>query len=304
MQKNNFYKWTTSFLLCAVLLFIFPQFSFSAQLYHTISISSFQNIAPAEKQFASIAEKMQEQELDHLRIEKIGKYYCVRLGKFDDRAAADKFYNAVKKNLPNATVMKAYIKDERIVKSYSGISLTDSTEEKAESEPAAEPEREKEEIARKAEQPERASTLQESLTRIPSLIHKKDFKTAFDVLTSEIAQHPEHPELNAWLGMVHLKMDQPSESLQYLEKATRLSPEIPDYHNSLGYSFLFLDRFDQAINAFNKAIKLDPGYYDSLTGLCMTYAKKGEKGEALKIYNKIREHDKAASDKLLRIIEQ
>jgi tetratricopeptide (TPR) repeat protein len=304
MQKNNFYKWTTSFLLCAVLLFFIPQFSHSAQLHHTISISSFQNIAPAEKQFESIAEKLQDQELDHLRIEKIGKFYCVRLGKFDSRASADQFHNSVKKNMPKATVMKAYIKEERIVKIYADITSADSTFSPVESVAVPEPEQEKQEIARKTEQPERALTLKENLTRVRSLVNKKDFKAALDVLSSEIALHPEHPELNAWLGMVHLKMDQPSESLQYLEKAANLSPDIPDYHNSLGYSFLFLDRFDQAINEFNNAIRLDPGYYDSLTGLCMSYAKKGEKAEAMTIYNKIKDHDEATSATLLKIIQQ
>ena len=304
MRKINFYIWTTSLLLCVVFLFVFPQFSHSARLYHTISVSSFQNIAPAERQFESIAKKIQGQELDHLRIEKIGKFYCVRLGQFDDRAGAEKFLNTVKNKLPGATVMKAYIKDERIVKLHSGLSAAASTGEQAESKPVPEPEGEKQEIARKAEQPEETSTLEENLARIPSLVNNKDFKAAFDVLKSEIALHPEHPELNAWLGMVHLKMDQPSESLQYLKKAARLSPEIPDYHNSLGYSFLFLDKFDQAINEFNKAIKLDPGYLDSLTGLCMSYAKKGEKAEAMMIYNKIKDHDQASSEKLLKIIEQ
>lgn len=297
MAKNTFYKFKAAFLTYALLLFLLPQLSHSAQLYHTISISSFSKIAPAEKQYESITKKLDDQDLDHLRIEKIGKFYCVRLGKFDDKASADKFHNAVIENLPGATVMKAYIKDERIVKLYSGISS-------AESEPEPEPAQEKQEIARKAKQPEKASTLTENLTRISSLVNKKDFKAALDVLKSEITLHPEHPELNAWLGMVHLKMDQPSESLQYLEKAANLSPDIPDYHNSLGYSFLFLDRFDQAINEFNKAIKLDPGYYDSLTGLCMSYAKKGDKVEAMMIYNKIKDHDKVTSDNLLEIIQQ
>jgi len=304
MVKNIFYKFMAAFLTFAMFSFVFPQFSHSAQLYHTISISSFPNIAPAEKQFESIVKKLQGQELDHLRIEKIGKFYCVRLGKFDDKAGADKFLHTVKSNLPGATVMKAYIKDERIVKFYSVLSSADSTGEQVESKPVPEPEGEKQEIIGKAEQPEKASTLEENLARIPSLMNKKDFKAAFDILKSEIALYPEHPELNAWLGMVHLKMDQPSESLQYLEKAARLSPEIPDYHNSLGYSFLFLDRFDEAINEFNKAIKLDPGYFDSLTGLCMSYAKKGEKADAMTIYNKIKDHDKVTSDKLLKIIQQ
>lgn len=302
--KNSLYKFTAAFLMYALSLFLLPQLSHSAQLYHTISISSFSNIAPAEKQFESLTKTLQEQDLDHLRIEKIGKFYCVRLGKFDDEASADKIYNEVKEKLPGATIMTAYIKDERIVKLYSGAVLTESTGEQAGQGTSPEPEEKKQEIIRKAEQQEKESTLEESLAKVPSLVHKKDYNAALDVLTPEIALHPEQPELNAWLGMVYLKMDRPSESLPYLTKAAGLSPDIPDYHNSLGYSLLFLSRFDQAIHEFIEAIKLDPGYYDSLTGLCMSYAKKGDKVEAMKIYNEIREYDKTTSDKLLQIVGQ
>jgi tetratricopeptide (TPR) repeat protein len=306
MTKKIFPAFAAAFMAYALFLFLFPELSYSARLYHTISISSFSNIAPAEKQFESLTKTLQEQDLDHLRIEKIGKFYCVRLGKFDDKASADKIYNEVKEKLPGGTIMTAYIKDERIVKLYSGAASAESPEEKTRPRPVPvpEPEQQKLEKDRKAEQPEKASTLEESLAKVPSLVHKKDYKAALDVLTPEIAQHPEQPELNAWLGMVYLKMDRPSESLPYLTKAAGLSPDIPDYHNSLGYSLLFLSRFDQAIHEFNEAIKLDPDYYDSLTGLCMSYAKKGDKAEAMKIYNKIREYDKPTSDKLLQIIGQ
>jgi len=295
---------TAAVLIYALVLIPFPQVSYSAQLYHTISISSFPDIGPAEEQFDSLAKKFSPRELAFLRIEKIGKFYCVRLGKFEDQASADELYAALKDELPGSTIMKAYIKDERIVKIYSDDSSGGSTEKQVEPEQRPQPEPGQQLIARGVDKPEKAETFEQNLAKIPGLVQAKNYEAASGILKSEIAVHPEHPELNAWLGMVYLKMDRPSDALQYLEKAARLSPDVPDYHNSLGYSLLLLDRFDQAINEFNSAIMLDPGYYDSLTGLCMSYAKKGEKAEAMKIYNKIKGHDKQTSDKLLKIIDQ
>lgn len=304
MRNNTYFKFYAVFLAYVLLSFVFPQFSLSAQLYHTISISSFSKIAPAEKQYEALIRELQEQDLDHLRIEKIGKFYCVRLGKFDDKSSADEFFAAFKGKLPGAAVMSAYIKDERIVKIYSGASSVESAGKEAEPEPVPEINQVKQDDAQKAAQPTEPESLEEKLAAVPALMHNNNFGTALDLLKSEIELHPEHPELNAWIGMVYLKMDRSSDALQYLEKAARLSPGIPEYHNSFGYSLLFLEKYDQAISEFNNAIRLDPGYFDSLTGLCMSYAKKGDKAEALKIYNKIREHDKTASDRLLKIIEQ
>ena len=61
---------------------------------------------------------MSEKNLDYLKIEKVGKFYTVRLGKFEDSAAAEKFLQAINRQLPTVVILKAYIKKERIIRSY------------------------------------------------------------------------------------------------------------------------------------------------------------------------------------------
>jgi hypothetical protein len=70
---------------------------------------------------------LSREEIDYLRIEKIGKYYAVRLGKFEDRAHAERFHKTIKRDLNFSILMKAYIKDERIMKLRSHSPLSDST---------------------------------------------------------------------------------------------------------------------------------------------------------------------------------
>jgi hypothetical protein len=49
--------------------------------------------------------------LDNLRIDKIGKYYSVRLGKFDERSAAEKFLQSNKHHLHKAIILEAYVNE-------------------------------------------------------------------------------------------------------------------------------------------------------------------------------------------------
>ena len=284
--------------------------AYGSELFHTIQVGSFTAVAKAQKKYASIEKKLSEEECDHLRIEKIGKFYTVRLGKFDDFKVAEKFLQTVKPSVRNATLMKAYIKDERIVKLYSDSSSTKkqkvepdvSTEPKPD--PKPKPDKIKSDITKKVDQNRGDTTLHEGLGNIASLVDKKEFEAAFKILEAKIAQDPESPQLNAWFGMVLLKMDKPTKALKYFANATELSPEESDYHNGFGYCLFNLNMFDNAIEEFNKAISLDPGHVDSLTGLGISYVKSGKKAEAMKVYNKLVRLDEKTSDKLLKLIEK
>lgn len=300
MNKNILHLSTAIFLMLTVLLFL-PQTSDASRLFHTLQTGSFASITPAEKQFNSIVQKLDEKDLDKLRIEKIGKYYSVRLGQFTDSAAASVFLESIKDRLHGATVMKAYIKEERIKKSYAG-SFTSAEqpidENKLQNIQKAGPEPD---ITDKDESTERHTV---KITDIAALVEKADFNAALEIIVKEIATQPLHPELNAWYGMVMLKKDQPSEALKYLKKAAELSPGISDYHNGIGYSLFLLSKYDDAISAFRQAVQLDPGHPDALTGLCISYAKSGEKEMAMDIYDKLKYIDKESAEKALIIIEK
>ena len=197
--------------------------------------------------------------------------------------------------------MKAYIKEERIKKSYTGsfTSTKQPNEEKIlQNIPKGDPE------LHTTDNSVNTVPLTDKIAEIAALVDKKDFNSALEIIMKEIAIQPMHPDLNAWYGMVLLKKDQPSEALTYLKKAAELSPGISDYHNGLGYSLFHLSRLDDAINAFRKAVHLDPGHTDALTGLCISYAKSGKREMAMDIYDKLRYVDKETAEKLIIIIEK
>jgi hypothetical protein len=115
-----------------------PQYT-STTIY-TIQAGSTISMTDAQKQFDSISRLLNEKELDFLRIEKIGNYHTVRLGKFEDYAAAENLLKAIKSRLSTAIIMKAYIKNERIILLYKD-SLSDEkhgVKEKSLSSPVSE----------------------------------------------------------------------------------------------------------------------------------------------------------------------
>ena len=324
MKNNNYYSSILVYITVAFFLFFLPVTSYSSQLFHTIQVSSFYAVDDAQKQFDAIVETFNEEELDNLRIEKIGKFYCIRVGKFNNYTVAEESHRNIKSKLPQAAIMKAYVKDERIIRLYASPSGADVEEVKEKSlsipvpekiipaitkkieskeKPLPVPEQIVPAITKKTESKEKPLTLQEKIFAISSLVEKNEFNSALDIIKEAIAAQPEHADLNAWHGMVLLKLNRPLEAVKYLKKAVELSSDISDYHNALAYSLFYLKRFDGAVDEFNKAIHLEPVHVDALTGLCIIYAARGEKEKATEIYHKIKDVDKETSDKLLKLIE-
>lgn len=84
--------------------------------FYTIQIGSFLEIDRAEREFNHIAELLQAKTYDNLRIEKIGEFYVVRIGKYDTFSSAEAIFRELVHKIDSPTVLKAYIKEERIIK--------------------------------------------------------------------------------------------------------------------------------------------------------------------------------------------
>jgi hypothetical protein len=80
----------------------------------TIQAASYTDRTSAEVHYNSLIQNMNETDLDNLRIEKVGKYYTIRLGSFKHYVTAMKFLSTMNSRLSSAIVLKAYIKKERI----------------------------------------------------------------------------------------------------------------------------------------------------------------------------------------------
>ncbi|HDH06577.1 MAG TPA: hypothetical protein ENH01_12885 [Nitrospirae bacterium] len=88
------------------------------QTVYTIQTGSFIRIRHAIEQFNSIIKILSEKNLDYLRVEKIGKFYTVRLGRFEDFTGGKAFLQTIKTQLPMAIILKSRIKDNSIIRTH------------------------------------------------------------------------------------------------------------------------------------------------------------------------------------------
>jgi mono/diheme cytochrome c family protein len=116
-------------LLC---LLAVPALSSAADLIFTIQTGSFPGEGDAGMHYALLLEKLNKDDRPFLRIEKIGDYYTVRVGSFVSRGEAEGTLQNVQLSFPSATLMSAYVKDERIVRTEGDSlqsALTDNGED-------------------------------------------------------------------------------------------------------------------------------------------------------------------------------
>ncbi len=111
--------WYRQALLIFLVLLI-PLLSQASELIYTIQTASFAHEGDALKYYESAGQKLDETERGYFRVEKVGKYYAIRLGRFESYKEAKNIYQTVKPKLPAARIMEAYIKDERLIIMHEG----------------------------------------------------------------------------------------------------------------------------------------------------------------------------------------
>lgn len=277
MQSIKLYKTMLKCLTLYVLLLFLPPVSHSSQLFYTIQTGSFTGVSAAHKQFNSIVRELSSKQLDHLRIEKVGAFYCVRLGTFESYSAAKKFHKSIKTWTFKSIVMEAYIKDERIIKVYTA-SLPpgkDSSEEKPYSSPLKG--KLKSSITEMAED--------KTKTEISASSHEKkgdkyvaaeSFFLAIEEYRQAINQGINHPNLFRKLSSILYKTGFVDEAIVEMEKAVSLLPRADILRIELGVLYFARERLEKAKEQFSVALKNNPGLTHSYYYLGEIFLRTGD----------------------------
>jgi hypothetical protein len=96
-----------------------PEKDFTLSLVYTVQAGRFSTMPRARQLYDSILNDIPTEDLPYLRIEKSGRYYVVRIGKFKERRYAEVFHERIKSQLSTSTLMQAYIKEYGIKKRHS-----------------------------------------------------------------------------------------------------------------------------------------------------------------------------------------
>ncbi len=84
------------------------------QKIYTVQTGSFLTFARAQNEFNAIMESLTKKYCSFLRVEKVGSFYTVRLGRFESYGSAEIFINSVASHMPKAMILKTMFMNERL----------------------------------------------------------------------------------------------------------------------------------------------------------------------------------------------
>ncbi len=237
-----------------IFLFFTPSFSQASELIHTLQTASFTNEKDALSHYDSVAEKLNGKELDFLRIEKVGKFYSIRLGKFEDHAAIRKFLTSIKRRISSAVIMKAYIEDDRIVRMHPGTASRGQPEA--------------------PEEPRSAPEAEEAGTEPPMIItesaaeqHQKKGDAYWEIDRYFLAMQEYQQALQSGLKTPEIYWKRAkvlyitgflNEAVHELERAVTLKPDIDVFRIDLGILYIADNQIEKAKDQFIAALEINP----------------------------------------------
>ncbi len=84
------------------------------QKIYTIQTGSFLTFTRAQKEFNLLMEELTIKYCSFLRVEKIGSFYTVRLGRFENYGSAENFIKTVAPHKPEAMILKTIFMNDRL----------------------------------------------------------------------------------------------------------------------------------------------------------------------------------------------
>jgi len=271
--------------------------------YYTLQIKNFAGLKQATNEFNGLIVKMNENDLEDLRIEKIKGFFSLRVGKFRDYPSAKAMVARTGDIIPDAVIMKGRSGNEHIVNAYSKTSLppvivieqSGTSEEKGQ-----------DGKNRQSESEKHKKEMELLLKDVSSQYGKEEYGKTAELLRKGIEKWPDNPDLYSWYGATLLNMRYPENALQQYRKAIEISPDVPDYHAGVGLSLLniYMDRAKESIDAFSKALQIDPNNVGALEGLGFVYTSIDKKDLAMEMYHRLESLDKAAAHRLYQAITQ
>lgn len=268
----------------------------TSEMFYTVQIGNFLKLNDAKRDFDALKGALSPSDRKFLRVERIGRYYSVRVGLFKTFTEARNF---LKKNetLLSGVIMQSYLKRKDIVLIVEDEDRIKTTKDSLSKKTSSESETQDNEEKKRA--------LDSLIESADNYLNTAEYGKAAEILRKGISQWPDNPDLYALYGETLLYLGYPEKALHEYRKAAKISPDVPDYHAGVGYSLLniYLDRARASIEAFKNALEIDPENINALEGLGIVYVSIDRRDLALEIYNRLKDIDTEAAERLNNIIQ-
>ena len=193
-------------LILLTILFLMPlQLHGKNTEIYTIQTGSFIKPETAMKEFDALKVGLlglNGMTLDYLRIEKIGKFYAVRVGKFMNYIDAAEYLQGIRfQQISGAIILKSYIKEERIIKRYGEDLAVEDAVTAEERLPPAAPEKAEEALLPEKPVPEKEPEIPEKGGEVAEAEKRKD-----EAAELELYQKPERNAFREYLSKIRGKI--------------------------------------------------------------------------------------------------
>ena len=137
VQKITVSLFVTWIILIAGLQLLLPPLSYAEQdqnqaPYYTIQLGTYISEDAAERNYQRLLGRLNDRQLQYLRIEKIKKYYVVRIGRYKNKDAADRFYPIVRAKVADSPlVTKTRVGPQSLIKQYELKTIQTQKKEKS-----------------------------------------------------------------------------------------------------------------------------------------------------------------------------
>jgi tetratricopeptide (TPR) repeat protein len=264
-------------LLVFAVFFVTQSPSYANGLIYTVQLNSFDEMRNAREYYYEIIETVDKKNLDYLRIEEIGRFYTVRLGRIKDAEEAKAFYKWIKTQLTRSVLMQAYILESRIKMLYDGSSPSEKqTAEVVRSTSMTTKDPEPSAIDKK-EAAERAAHEKKG----DILVRDKRLVSAAEEYQLALQDDSENAELIWKLANVQYELKLVEDALKNMKKVVDLPPgNNAEWRTVLGEHYYANARLDEAKEQFMHVLSIKPDAADVLYKLGKIYLVNNELNRA------------------------
>jgi tetratricopeptide (TPR) repeat protein len=131
-------------------------------------------------------------------------------------------------------------------------------------------------------QPGSARRLQHAL----ELHQRGEVDAAQPIYLEVLAQDPENPVAEHFLGMVHYHRRRLAEALPLLQRSVAKWPEEPEFHNNYGLALAAADRVDEAVAEHRAALAIKPDHALAWSNLGLALQARNEVGPAIDAFRR------------------
>jgi tetratricopeptide (TPR) repeat protein len=142
---------------------------------------------------------------------------------------------------------------------------------------------------------EKATTLEDYFSRARELEKKEDFAGAEKVYLQAAETFPNQPEILKRLAILFQTELKLAESIDAFGKVLKDNPQYPEVNFFLGLSYLGLNQFEKSIEFFNKELEANPKYRRARYYMALAYQSLSRKIDAAQQYDILVKEDPSDS---------